>query len=193
MCIISDGPLEVGCFILTSDHNSVHQAVAALTHEECVVKCHDDGMRIAAISNVLAKNSLDLLHFYLLYTLQGEDCYCYADIGTESTLMDQVASSQCNIACAGNPGQKCGGATVGTVLVAKCEQGWTRFGEKCLREVTFDNLDSEGLKFTDGIQTCAAVSPFFSISITHKLLFCVLVSRWIIVVSIITNRSPVCY
>ena len=58
MCIISDGPLEVGCFILTSDHNSVHQAVAALTHEECVVKCHDDGMRIAAISNVLAKQLL---------------------------------------------------------------------------------------------------------------------------------------
>ena len=117
------------------------------------------------------KNYLRFIALYLLYTLQGEDCYCYADIGTESTLMDQVASSQCNIACAGNPGQKCGGATAGTVLVAKCEQGWTRFGEKCLKEVTFDNLDSEGLKFTDGIQTCAAVSPFFSKLITSYV-FC---------------------
>ena len=156
-----------------------------------MVKCHDDGMRIAAISNVITKKYLRIIALYLLYTLQGEDCYCYADIGTESTLMDQVASSQCNIACAGNPGQKCGGATAGTVLVAKCEQGWTRFGEKCLREVTFDNLDSEGLKFTDGIQTCAAVSPFFSKSITSN--FFGSVSRWHIMVSIITNRGPVCY
>ena len=49
---ISDGPLEVGCFILSSDFNTVHQAVASMTHEECVVKCHEDGMRIAAISKV---------------------------------------------------------------------------------------------------------------------------------------------
>ena len=116
----------------------------------------------------LQKNYIRFIALSIFYTLQGEDCYCYADIGTESTLMDQVASSQCNIACAGNPGQKCGGATAGTVLVAKCEQGWTRFGEKCLKEITFDNLDTEGLKFTDGIQTCAAVSPFFSKSITSN-------------------------
>ena len=50
--IISDGPLEVGCFILHPDFTTAHQAVASMTHEECVVKCHDDGMRIAAISKV---------------------------------------------------------------------------------------------------------------------------------------------
>ena len=54
---ISDGPLEVGCFILSSDFNTAHQAVASMTHEECVVKCHDDGMRIAAISKVWSYNT----------------------------------------------------------------------------------------------------------------------------------------
>ena len=54
---ISDGPLEVGCFILSSDFTTAHQAVASLTHEECVVKCHDDGMRIAAISKVWSYNT----------------------------------------------------------------------------------------------------------------------------------------
>ena len=106
--------------------------------------------------------------------------------------MDQVASTQCNIACAGNPGQKCGGATVGTVLVAECEQGWTRFGEKCLMEVTFDNLDSEGLMFTDGMQTCAAVRSFF-ITIHFFTILSSLVPWWFHVVSILSNRRPICH
>ena len=106
--------------------------------------------------------------------------------------MDQLAPTQCDIACPGNPGQRCGGAAAGTVLVAECEQGWTRFGEKCLMEVTFDNLDSEGLMFTDGMQTCAAVRSFF-ITIHFFTILSSLVPWWFHVVSIFSNRRPICH
>ena len=63
-----DRPLEVGCFKLPESFDSSHTAVANLNHEgegysseyfcliwslsECVMKCHDDSLRVALLHNV---------------------------------------------------------------------------------------------------------------------------------------------
>ena len=62
-------------------------------------------------------------------------CHCLSDIGTDAVLMDKLHPDRCNKACPGNDKQKCGGTNAVTVLVAKCEDGWTRFGGKCFKQI----------------------------------------------------------
>ena len=47
-----DGPHEVGCFLPPPSYDSSHPALADLSHEECLVKCSQDGKRVATILNV---------------------------------------------------------------------------------------------------------------------------------------------
>ena len=83
---------------------------------------------------------------------QGQDCNCLNDVGHETVALSQVDPDRCNIACPANPEQKCGGPDAVTVVVAKCQDGWTRFGGKCLREITRDAID-----WRDAMQTCSDV------------------------------------
>ena len=51
-----DGPLEVGCFLPSDSYDSTNAAFSAgtLTHHACVVKCNEDGHRIAVLFNVIS-------------------------------------------------------------------------------------------------------------------------------------------
>ena len=51
LMLLSDGPFEVGCFKTLSSYESTADLID-VTHEKCIIKCNDDGFRIAMIENV---------------------------------------------------------------------------------------------------------------------------------------------
>ena len=63
--------------------------------------------------------------------LQGEDCHCLTSVAA----LDLAPSTSCQLPCPGSAGEKCGGAESVTLVTAQCPPGWTRFGEKCLKEI----------------------------------------------------------
>ena len=68
--------------------------------------------------------------------LQGEDCHCLARLDSSTgAALDLAPPPSCALACPGSPGEKCGGQDTVTLVTAQCQAGWTRFGEKCLREI----------------------------------------------------------
>ena len=186
---LSDEPQEVGCFLPPSSYDSSHTGLTDLSHGECIIKCHDDGHRVAALLNVIIIKvpEISTYLFQLKLLFQGVDCHCLNDIGTDSVLLDQVASSRCNAVCPGNNKQKCGGTGVLTVVVAECEAGWTRFGGKCFKEVT----RTDPIDWRDAMQTCAQVA-YFSIVFLSILATIIPGTRKLPVVSIITSGIPIC-
>ena len=85
--------------------------------------------------------------------LQGEDCHCLTSLGPASPGLDLVSSSSCNLACPGAVGEKCGGPETVTLVTALCPDGWTRFGEKCLKEVVPPGAE---VSVREAYQTCVS-------------------------------------
>ena len=106
-------------------------------------------------------------------------------MGHESVALIQVASERCSIACTGNSEQMCGGPDAVTVVVAKCPDGWTRFGGKCFQEITRDDID-----WRDAMQTCSDVR--ISLFSLNKKFLLFLVFWWILMVSIFQGRGSFC-
>ena len=82
--------------------------------------------------------------------MQGEDCHCLTSPGLELSL-ELAPSSSCSLACPGEPGEKCGGEETVTLVTAQCQAGWTRFGEKCLKELVPPSAE---VSLREAQQTC---------------------------------------
>ena len=69
MTNVLDGPLEVGCFLPPDSYDSTNAAFSAgsLSHHACVVKCFEDGKRIAVIFNVSFFSFIKSKIFHLIF------------------------------------------------------------------------------------------------------------------------------
>ena len=118
-----DLPLVMGCYTMSgADRGTADLSANDMTTMKCVLHCHGLSKRFAVVGG-------------------GNDCYCHEEsiIGK----IVQVDSSQCNSRCGGDPTNLCGGASAFTMLVAECQDSWTRFGQSCFKGFTDNTLDAE--------------------------------------------------
>ena len=106
-----DLPLEMGCYTASEGFDDEVDD-EALTKTKCILQCHAETKRFAFIT-------------------KGKHCFCK----DESVLqkLKLVQPEECSSTCSGAPLSLCGGPSSLLLLVAECEQGWTRFGDSCFQ------------------------------------------------------------
>lgn len=106
-----DLPIEMGCFAVPNiDELGAATTTDTMTPAECAITCSQNSKIIFAL-------------------MQGNQCFCMEE--------DQILSlapaieNKCDVNCEGDSLQLCGGATVASVFVSKCDENWVRFGDSC--------------------------------------------------------------
>ena len=126
-----DLAMPLGCYTAAAaDLAAVSLTDPAMTRPKCVLHCHGLGKRFVLLAG-------------------GADCYCHdQDIVGKLT---PAEAGNCSSACAGDAMSLCGGSGAVALLVAECQQGWTRFGDSCFKGFTDGSLNED-----DAFDTCGS-------------------------------------
>ena len=124
-----DLPMLLGCYTApAADLAAVALTDPAMTRPKCVLHCHSLGKRFVLLAG-------------------GTDCFCH-----DQEIVGKLTSAEagnCSSTCAGDAMFLCGGPGAVALLVAECQEGWTRFGESCFKGFTDGSLNAD-----DAFNTC---------------------------------------